>query len=76
MCPPLRPLRFLSHNNNTHSKHRYVFIAAKEPPSYAGPQNKNYPLNGPADLKDRIRWNASEYIQVSSLAESPELLAL
>lgn len=43
-----------------------MFIAAKEPPSYAGPQNKNYPLNGPADLKDRMRWNASEYIQVRS----------
>ncbi|GAA6008656.1 YbhB/YbcL family Raf kinase inhibitor-like protein [Rhodotorula paludigena] len=48
-------------------KHRYVFIAAKEPAEYTGPQGKDYPLTGPADLKDRMKWSAKQYIQEEGL---------
>ncbi|KAG0659707.1 hypothetical protein C6P46_005066 [Rhodotorula mucilaginosa] len=48
-------------------KHRYVFIAAKEPAGYAGPQGKDFPTNGPADLKDRMRFDAARYCSEENL---------
>ncbi|TNY21888.1 phosphatidylethanolamine-binding protein [Rhodotorula diobovata] len=48
-------------------KHRYVFLAAREPSSYAGPQNKDFPLTGKADLKDRMKFSVAQYIQEEGL---------
>ncbi|GAA5875130.1 hypothetical protein JCM3774_001646 [Rhodotorula dairenensis] len=48
-------------------KHRYVFIAAREPAGYAGPQGKDFPTNGPADLKDRMRFDAAQYCSEENL---------
>ncbi|GAA6017958.1 hypothetical protein JCM10207_002719 [Rhodosporidiobolus poonsookiae] len=48
-------------------KHRYIFILAKEPAAYTPSLDKNYPLQDPADLKDRIRWQAAEYIKEEGL---------
>ncbi|BGP16851.1 hypothetical protein JCM10213_003329 [Rhodosporidiobolus nylandii] len=43
-------------------QHRYIFILAKEPKGYIGPQqgSKDFPLQDPADLKDRLRFKAAE----------------
>lgn len=49
------------------SKHRYVFIAAKEPVGYTGPLNKDFPLNGPSDLKDRLRFDTAKYCEEEGL---------
>ncbi|BGP55302.1 hypothetical protein JCM8202_000621 [Rhodotorula sphaerocarpa] len=48
-------------------KHRYVFIAAKEPVGYTGPLNKDFPLNGPSDLKDRLRFDTAKYCEEEGL---------
>ncbi|GAA5993407.1 hypothetical protein JCM10908_002652 [Rhodotorula pacifica] len=48
-------------------KHRYTFIAAKEPAGYAGPTNKDFPTSGPADLKDRMRFDAARYCEEEKL---------
>ncbi|GAA5826380.1 hypothetical protein JCM11251_002341 [Rhodosporidiobolus azoricus] len=49
-------------------KHRYIFIIAKEPATYnPNTKDKNYPLQDPADLKDRIKWNAAQYLKEEGL---------
>ncbi|GAA5897649.1 hypothetical protein JCM6882_000060 [Rhodosporidiobolus microsporus] len=49
-------------------KHRYIFILAKEPAAYTpAVEKKNYPLQDPADLKDRLKWTAAEYIKEEGL---------
>ncbi|GAA5936670.1 YbhB/YbcL family Raf kinase inhibitor-like protein [Sporobolomyces koalae] len=41
--------------------HRYVFIVARESPTYEAKGGKDYPVDGESDLKGRLQWNAAEY---------------
>ncbi|GAA6049692.1 hypothetical protein JCM3770_004412 [Rhodotorula araucariae] len=48
-------------------KHRYTFLLAREPVAYTGPRDKDFPLTGKADLKDRMQFNVASYIQEEGL---------
>ena len=47
--------------------HRYVFLIARESPTYEPKGNKGYPVDGDSDLKGRLMWNAAEYCKEEKL---------
>ncbi|GAA6059997.1 hypothetical protein JCM10212_001155 [Sporobolomyces blumeae] len=47
--------------------HRYVFVVAREPPTYEAKGGKPYPVDGDADLKGRLQWNLAEYCKEEKL---------
>ncbi|GAA5937857.1 hypothetical protein JCM1841_004383 [Sporobolomyces salmonicolor] len=49
------------------SAHRYIFIVAREPPSYVAKQDKDYPVSGDSDLKGRLKWNTAQYCKEEGL---------
>ncbi|GAA5997544.1 hypothetical protein JCM5350_004041 [Sporobolomyces pararoseus] len=47
--------------------HRYVFLVARESPTYEPKGEKDYPVDGESDLKGRLSWNASQYCKEEKL---------
>lgn len=47
--------------------HRYVFLVARESPTYEAKGGKDYPVDGESDLKGRLQWNAAEYCKEEGL---------
>lgn len=67
LSPLVRPLDLSLSRTTTLvvlSKHRYVFLAAREPASYSGPSSADFPTTGKADLKDRMKFNVAKFMQV------------
>ncbi|KPV77836.1 uncharacterized protein RHOBADRAFT_66053 [Rhodotorula graminis WP1] len=48
-------------------KHRYVFLAAREPSPYSGPSSADFPTTGKADLKDRMKFSVAKFMQDEGL---------
>ncbi|GAA5993981.1 hypothetical protein JCM11641_006439 [Rhodosporidiobolus odoratus] len=49
-------------------KQRYIFIVVKEPVAYTPSQDKNFPKQDPADLKDRMQFNVATGALPANLA--------